>query len=55
MAGYRTYRGLSNAPPVPTRWWRAALDCWSLNTLLRGFQELRFMGGEAPRPAPLEH
>lgn len=36
LAGYRTW-GLSNAPPVPTRWWRGS-GRWSLNTLLRGFR-----------------
>ncbi|MDQ7033470.1 MAG: hypothetical protein Q9P01_01145 [Anaerolineae bacterium] len=28
---------MSNAPPVPTRWWRGS-GRWSLNTLLRGFR-----------------
>ncbi|MEO0566072.1 MAG: hypothetical protein AAF125_28450, partial [Chloroflexota bacterium] len=36
LAGYRTW-GLSHAPPVPTRWWRAA-PRWSLNTLWRGYR-----------------
>lgn len=36
LAGYRTW-GLSNAPPVPTRWWRGS-GRWSLNTLWRGFR-----------------
>ncbi|MDQ7033656.1 MAG: hypothetical protein Q9P01_02125 [Anaerolineae bacterium] len=51
LAGYRTW-GLSNAPPVPTRWWRGS-GRWSLNTLLRGFRAC-FMG-RTPFPTPLEH
>ena len=36
LAGYRTW-GLSQAPPVPTRWWPGA-PRWSLNTLWRGYR-----------------
>lgn len=36
LAGYRTW-GLSNAPPVPSRWWRGS-GRWSLNTLWRGYR-----------------
>ena len=35
-AGYRTW-GLSQAPPVPTRWWRGS-SRWSLNTLWRAYR-----------------
>lgn len=36
LAGYKTW-GLSNAAPVPTRWWRGS-GRWSINTLLRSFR-----------------
>jgi hypothetical protein len=36
LAGYRAW-GLTNAPPVPTRWWRGS-GRWSLNTLWRGYR-----------------
>jgi hypothetical protein len=36
LAGYRAW-GLSNAPAVPTRWWRGS-GRWSLNTLWRGYR-----------------
>jgi hypothetical protein len=36
LAGYRCW-GLTNAPAVPTRWWRGS-GRWSLNTLWRGYR-----------------
>lgn len=36
LAGYRCW-GLTNSPPVPTRWWRGS-GRWSLNTLWRGYR-----------------
>ena len=36
LAGYRTW-GLTNGPPVPTRWWRGS-GRWSLNTLWRSYR-----------------
>lgn len=36
LAGYRSW-GLSQAPPVPTRWWSGS-GRWSLNTLWRGYR-----------------
>jgi hypothetical protein len=36
LAGYRCW-GLSQAPPVPTRWWQGS-GRWSLNTLWRGYR-----------------
>ena len=36
LAGYRTW-GLTDAPPVPTRWWRGSTR-WSLNTLWRAYR-----------------
>jgi len=36
LAGYRTWH-LSNAPDVPSRWWRGS-QRWSLNTLWRAYR-----------------
>ena len=36
LAGYRCW-GLTNSPPIPTRWWRGS-GRWSLNTLWRGYR-----------------
>jgi len=36
LAGYRCW-GLTQAPPVPTNWWRGS-GRWSLNTLWRGYR-----------------
>ncbi len=36
LAGYRSW-GLTNAPSVPTRWWRGS-GRWSFNTLWRGYR-----------------
>ena len=36
LAGYRCW-GLTQAPKVPTRWWRGS-GRWSLNTLWRGYR-----------------
>jgi len=36
LAGYRAW-GLTNAPSVPTRWWRGS-GRWSMNTLWRAFR-----------------
>lgn len=36
LAGYRCW-GLTNAPSVPTAWWRGS-GRWSLNTLWRGYR-----------------
>ena len=36
LAGYRSW-GLTQAPAVPTRWWRGS-GRWSLNTLWRGYR-----------------
>ncbi|MDQ7037269.1 MAG: hypothetical protein Q9P01_21240 [Anaerolineae bacterium] len=51
LAGYRTW-GLSNAPPVPTRWWRGS-GRWSLEHLVAWISGC-FMG-RTPFPTPLEH
>lgn len=36
LVGYQSW-GLSDGPPVPTKWWPGARR-WSINTLLRGFR-----------------